>query len=342
MAGGGGEGSEGAGCSSLLEARLPEQRLVDGKLFPLLLTPSAPLESAIDACRLLQTCRAFLEQKLKEHGALFLRSFPLHAASDFHSAVDAIGWQAVPYVGSAPRTRVSESVYTANDAAPDQQIEFHHEMSTVIDSASWPPKVLFFCETPPPERGQTPIIMSHKVTQALWKQSPDFMQKLEDLGVLYLKVLPLEKNLKYISLEGWPTVFGTSNQKEAEERCKKDFNGKVEWLPGGHMNMVMGPYKATRNFGRPGLNAWFNVITIFYTGVSHKVGVSPDHPYDVVFGDGSPLPEDAVKSCKKILEDNSVDITWQQGDLMILDNFSVLHGRRPYTPPRQILVSLRI
>ncbi|MCO5599306.1 hypothetical protein L7F22_053407 [Adiantum nelumboides] len=169
------------------------------------------LKVPIDACRLLQTCRTFLEQKLKEHGALFLRGFPLHSASDFQSVVDGFGWQTLRYIGSSPRTRVGESVYTANDADPDKLIDFHHEMSTVPDSASWPPKVLFFCETPPPEGGQTAIIMSHKVTQTLREQRPDFMQKLEDFGLLYLKVLPLETNFLYISLQGWPTVFGISN-----------------------------------------------------------------------------------------------------------------------------------
>ncbi|MCO5564553.1 hypothetical protein L7F22_018217 [Adiantum nelumboides] len=331
---------EDAGHTSLAEARVPEQRLIDGKIFPLLLTPSSPLESPIDACRLLQTCRAFLEQKLKEHGALFFRGFPLHSACDFQSAVDAFGWQTLRYIGSSPRTRVTQSVYTANDADPDKLIDFHHEMSTVPDSASWPPKVLFFCETPPLEGGQTAIIMSHKVTQTLRKQLPDFMQKLEDFGLLYLKVLPLETNFRHISLQGWPTVFGTSNEKEAEERAKEEFNATVKWLPGGHMSMAIGPAKAIRNFGRAGLDVWFNTLTIFYTGSSHKEGMSSDHPYDVVFGDGSPLPQDAVETCKKVLEENSVDIPWQQGDLMILDNFSVLHARRPYKPPRQILVTL--
>ncbi|KAI5072507.1 hypothetical protein GOP47_0012613 [Adiantum capillus-veneris] len=334
-----GDETEGAGGCLLAEARLPEQRKVDGKLFPLVLTPPSPSESVIDACELLHTCRAFLEQKLKEHGALLLRGFPLRNGSDFHSAVESLGWQTRSYIGSAPRSHVVGSVYTANDADPDKFINFHHEMSQIADVATWPSKVLFFCETPPLERGQTPLVMSHKVTQGVWMQCPDFMQKLEDLGLLYLKVQPLEKDLRYISLQGWPTVLGTSDRKEAEERAKEIFNSKVEWLPGGDMKLVTGPAKATRNFGREH-NAWCNTITIFYSGTSHKIGISLEHPYDVVFGDGSPLPADAVETSRKILEENSVDIPWKQGDLMILDNFSVLHGRRAYKPPRQILVTL--
>ncbi|MCO5599311.1 hypothetical protein L7F22_053412 [Adiantum nelumboides] len=328
------------GCNPLAEACLPEQSLVDGKSFPLVLTPSPPVKAVIDACKLLQTRRPFLEQKLKEHGAVFLRGLPLRTALDFRAAVDSLGWHTSPYIGSAPRTHVGGPVYTANDSDPAIPVGFHHEMAQIADPSTWPLKVLFFCETPPAEGGQTPIIMSRKVTESLWMQFPDFMQKLEDLGLLYLKVLPMEKDLRHISLQGWPHVFGTSNEKEAEERAKKIYKAKVEWLPGGYMNMVSGPFKATRNFGREGANSWFNMTIAYHTGLSHKVGMSPDQPYDVIFGDGSPLPEDAVVACRKIHEENSVDIPWQRGDLMIVDNYSVLHGRRAYKPPRQILVTL--
>lgn len=325
---------------SVAEAPLAEQRVVDGKPFPLLLSPSSPLESTDDALALLRASTCLLEQKLEEHGALFLRGFPLQSPDHFQSCVEALGWRTLPYIGSAPRTQIVGSVYTANDANPDVFIPFHHEMAQIADSSAWPAKLLFFCETPASEGGSTPIIVSHKVTQGLWMQCPDFMQKLEEQGLLYIKVLPMEKDPSYISLQGWPLVFGTTDMKEAEERATEQFNAKVEWLPGGKMKLISGPFKATRNFGRVGLNAWFNMVVAYHSGFSHNLKLSSGQPYDVVFGDGSPLPEDAVEICRKIHEENSVDIPWQKGDLMIIDNFAVMHGRRAYKPPRQILVSL--
>lgn len=327
--------------ATIVEARLAEQRLVDGKLFPLVLSPSAPFKSTDDALALLKAGRVLLEEKLREHGALFLRGFPLQGPAHFHSVVEALGWHTVPYIGSAPRTQVVGSVYTANDANPDVSIGFHHEMAQIVDTSDWPSKVLFFCETPPSKGGSTPIVMSHKVTEGLWIQCPDFMRKLQEQSLLYLKLLPMETDPFHISLQGWPLVFGTSDRKKAEESAKKFFNAKVEWTPGGSMKMVSGPFKATRNCGRgEGVEAWFNMVMVYHSGLMRDVKVSSEHPYGAVFGDSSPLPQEALDVCKKLHEENSVDMLWQKGDLMIVDNFSVMHGRRSYEPPRQILVSL--
>jgi alpha-ketoglutarate-dependent taurine dioxygenase len=32
-------------------------------------------------------------------------------------------------------------------------------------------------------------------------------------------------------------------------------------------------------------------------------------------------------------------LKWQQGDVIVLDNFSMAHGRMPYKGPREIYVS---
>lgn len=317
----------------LVEAFLPEQRLVDGLLFPKVFSPSSYSSASVFLSN-----QVFLERQLLRHGALFFRGFPWFSPADFNSLVQATAWERLPYVGSAPRTKVVDGVYTANDSNPSVFIPFHHEMAQVTDGC--PSKVLFFCETEPAEQGQTPIVVSHKVTEKMWEQFPEFMQKLEELGLLYVKVLPMKMDPSQISLQGWPLVFGTSDRSEAEQRATIQFNARVEWLPGDCLKMISGPFKATRNFDRQGRDAWFNMIVAYCTGATTKTGVSSDQPYDVLFGDNSPLPPNALEGCRRIHEELSVDMPWQKGDLMIVDNFAVMHGRRAYKPPRQVLVAL--
>jgi TfdA family taurine catabolism dioxygenase TauD len=37
---------------------------------------------------------------------------------------------------------------------------------------------------------------------------------------------------------------------------------------------------------------------------------------------------------------SAVDVNWRTGDLMVIDNVLVGHGRRSYTGPRRILVAM--
>ena len=123
-------------------------------------------------------------------------------------------------------------------------------------------------------------------------------------------------------------------------RAAEYFNAKVQWLSDGRMKMVSGPFKATRNFGRfKGKDCWFNQMIVYHSGQSSNLEMPPHASYDVVFGDGSPLPTDVVERCRRIHDENSVDIPWQEGDMMIVDNLCVMHGRRAYKAPRKILVS---
>ncbi|CAI0423424.1 unnamed protein product, partial [Linum tenue] len=56
--------------------------------------------------------------------------------------------------------------------------------------------------------------------------------------------------------------------------------------------------------------------------------------------DGGYLPEEAVRGCERIFQEESVAIPWKKGDVLLLDNRAVLHARNPFDPPRRILASL--
>jgi hypothetical protein len=125
-----------AGSSFFQDARLPQQRAVEGVAFPAVLLPSSgtPGGGGIDeflaAVRSERASR--VEPLLREAGAVLLRGFPARTAADFDRAVEAFGYEELPYVGgAAPRTNVVGRVFTANESPPDQKIPFHHEMAQV-------------------------------------------------------------------------------------------------------------------------------------------------------------------------------------------------------------------
>ncbi|KAF7028253.1 hypothetical protein CFC21_040207 [Triticum aestivum] len=328
-----------AGSSFFQEARLPEQRAVEGVAFPAVLVPTAgppgPGEGSLDeflaAVRSERASR--VEPLLREAGAVLLRGFPARTAADFDAAVEAFGYEELPYVGgAAPRTNVVGRVFTANESPPDQKIPFHHEMAQV---PTFPAKLFFFCEVEPKSGGETPIVLSHYVYKRMKENFPEFVEKLEKHGLIYTRVLGEGDDPSSPIGRGWQSTFLTKDKFVAEERAAK-LGMKLEWTHDG-VKTVMGPIPAVKWDESRGRKIWFNSMVAAYTGWKDARN---DPVKAVTFGDGSPLPADVIEECGKILEEECVAVPWQQGDILLIDNWAVLHSRRSFEPPRRVLASL--
>ena len=62
-----------------------------------------------------------------------------------------------------------------------------------------------------------------------------------------------------------------------------------------------------------------------------------------VYGDGTPLDDECVQAFRSVGRrafENAYRFTWEPGDVLIINNETVMHARDPFTPPRRILVSL--
>lgn len=103
-----------------------------------------------------------------------------------------------------------------------------------------------------------------------------------------------------------------------------------EWLPNGGVKAVLGPRSLTRVFeGRKGRRMWFNTV----------VGMHGKEMSSASMADGTEIPENVVKRCGQIIEEESIQFKWEKGDVAIFDNLALLHGRRPSKPPRRVLVA---
>ncbi|XP_048771426.1 uncharacterized protein LOC125677414 [Ostrea edulis] len=318
----------------------PEQKEFDKTVFPLILCPNneienkAVFESIAKVTEWIKTDKTVIEDQLLKHGAILFRDFPLECPSDFDSFVKAFNYGALPYVGgAAPRTLVVGDVYTSNEAPPDSLIPFHHEMAQV---PNYPSVLFFYCDIPPTEGGQTPLVPSNLVYKKMVKLESEFVNTLKEKGVIYTRVLPNGDDPTSPIGRGWQSTYGTEDRVEAEKKAL-ELVGSIEWQKDGCLKTVTRVLPAIREDPRTGKEMWFNSIIAVFRGWKDSRN-SPET--SITFGDGTPMNPRVMDTLENVLNELAIDFRWQKGDVVMLDNRQALHGRRSFVPPRRILAAL--
>ncbi|KAJ0075550.1 hypothetical protein Patl1_33973 [Pistacia atlantica] len=164
---------------------------------------------------------------------------------------------------------------------------------------------------------------------------PEFVEHLEQHGLIYTLVLGEEDDLSSPIGRSWKSTFSIDDKNLAEERAAK-LGTKLGVDEDGGVKTIMGPIPAIKYDKLRQRKIWFNSMVPAYIGWKGK----QNDPVKVTFGDGKPLPADIIYDCLKIMEEECVAIPWQKGDVLLIDNLAVLHARRSSNPPRRILASL--
>jgi hypothetical protein len=63
-------------------------------------------------------------------------------------------------------------------------------------------------------------------------------------------------------------------------------------------------------------------------------------PKAAFFGDGNPILDDTARSIAAALAAEETTFAWREGDVLLVDNQAIAHGRRPFVGARQIMVAL--
>ena len=65
-----------------------------------------------------------------------------------------------------------------------------------------------------------------------------------------------------------------------------------------------------------------------------------DLPRNACYGDGSPLDEAMLEHIREAFRSETIAFPWQAGDVLLVDNMLVAHGRNSFQGPRKILVAM--
>jgi hypothetical protein len=114
---------------------------------------------------------------------------------------------------------------------PSEPIPFHHEMAQVPN----PPKyVMFYCEVAPEKGGETPIILSNQVYNYFKETYPAVCEKVETLGVRYVRTMPEEDDVSSAIGRSWKNTFIVKTKEECEAKMR-EIGTEWEWLPNGDL-----------------------------------------------------------------------------------------------------------
>lgn len=278
----------------------------------------------------------FLQQQLYTHGALLFRNFNVNSAGGFENfARAASDGELLPYKErSSPRSRVAGNVYTSTDYPADQSIFLHNENSY---QHSWPLKIFFYCAVAPQAGGATPIADTRRIFARL---TPRLKQRFIEKKWMYVRNFDERFGLP------WQTVFQTTDKSQVEKYCRS--NGiEVEWRAGDRLK-TRAVRPAVARHPRTGELLWFNHATFFHVttlaptvrDVFLATFTEADLPTNTYYGDGSPIEPAVLDELRQAYHEETVSFAWQQGDILMLDNMLVAHGRAPYAGPREILVGM--
>jgi len=299
---------------------------------PLLVTPSFP---GVDLMTWAENNLELIEQKLKLNGGLLFRGFGLKGDQDLDHFLTAIKLDRMHYMeGATPRVELKEKVYTSTEYPSDQWIALHNELNYVL---TWPMKIFFCCVTAAATGGETPIADVRKVYNRL---DPKIRQRFGEKGWMLVRNFG-----EHMSLP-WQTSFRVTQPSELEDYCRRS---RIEWRwkdNGSLRTQQVRP--AMRQHPRTHEWVWFNHIAFW-----HESSLDPtvrsmflaefgqeNLPYNTYYGDGEPIPDSVVEELREAIRQETVALPWQEGDLLMLDNMLVAHGRNPFTGTRRILAAM--
>jgi len=309
--------------------------LQPGQLLPLVIQPT------VDGLNLItwaQNNREFIEETLLKYRALLFRNFHINTPELFNQFVNvSSSGELLEYRDrSSPRHEVGDKIYTSTDYPAEQSIFLHNEGTYWL---TWPLKIYFGCLIAAQQGGETPIADCRNIFQRI---PPQIREKFIEKKVLYVRNYNDGFGLT------WQTVFQTRDKAVVEEYCRRN-SIEFEWKAGCDLRLRTRQIRqAVAQHPKTGELIWFNHATFFHVSTLEPAFrkallaefKEEDLPNNTYYGDGSPIEPEVLEELRAVYQQEMVLFPWQAGDLLMLDNMSIAHGRSPFVGSRKVVVGM--
>jgi len=304
-----------------------------GHAIPLVVEPAV---DGVDLVDWAANNREYVEQLLLQHRALLFRNFASRTVPVFEHFITATSdGVLMEYKDrSSPRHEVGEKIYTSTDYPPDQTIFLHNEGTYWM---TWPLKIYFFCLVAPAQGGETPIADTRRIFSRISREA---RERLIEKQIRY------QRNFNQGFGLTWQSVFQTNDKSVVEQYCRRNAI-EFEWRDGDRLRTSQ-VRPAVAKHPRTGEIVWFNHATFFNVSTLEpamratllETFAESDLPFNTYYGDGSPIEPWVLDEFRDAYQQEKITFPWQEGDILLLDNMSVAHGRAPYSGDRKILVGM--
>lgn len=228
-----------------------------------------------------------------------------------------------------------KTVMTTTGHTQGFSIPLHGEMHYM---GTPPPVIWFYCSTPGNNTGQTTLCDGYELACNLSKNVKDYFRNRK-----------IRYN-RFLEDGAWQSSFLTDDPGIAMDLCRQQ---KVSFQYDRGRNeftteYVVDPLPWSDDAGGPRfINNMLNIASVewaFESGWVKKTFASDlggRCPMIVRMEDGSRIPSEILDEIKATAEAITINVEWNAGEVVMVDNLSVMHGRREsLNPERKVFVRM--
>ncbi|MDZ8095644.1 MAG: TauD/TfdA family dioxygenase [Nostoc sp. DedQUE05] len=257
----------------------------------------------LDNVSILELDKEEIISLFKFHGILLFRGFDVDV-DIFKEFTNLLSINFINYAGGAFSRRVingDETLLSVNDFK--SEIKLHGEM---YYQQNIPLMLWFFCANPPLEDGETTVCDGREFFHEISSSTKELFNK---------------KKLKFnvrISQDDWQKKYQTDDLNQLEEMCRKNNTHLTVNEDKSILLEYISPAIIPSRCGK------------YQVFINSLLPTKQLNPKIINFEDDSEIPEEVVYELNEIAEKITTEISWQKGDILMIDNTRILHGRRSF------------
>lgn len=332
---------------------LPNKRFFNGNEFPVAykLTDNSNDNEILEFLEKIAK-EGFFKKQLKQHGCVVIRNPGKNDPEVMSKFIKAIGENSgnelfIQNGSTATRREITNILSTANEGPSERPIYQHNEFSRFI---KYPTTLFFVCSNYNGEGGETPIVHGGELFNAVNEKAPEFTKELSKKGLYMEQIWPLKSDNK--TNWAYKFCFGRNidpndndfehQKKSALELAKEIASPHSEFI--GESNDLLirqytNPIRLYETEKGEAFPCFFNSIATFYANVKHKIG-EYDKTKSICYNDNTVIETKYLDLVLQKSIELAYNHSWEEGDIAIVDNYQVSHGRCPWNEERTILVSM--